>query len=98
MDPTVPDFDVEGNFPRKCWRHTPVVDAKEELPDSMPSPKVLGFAMIANVDSDHAGDKIIHRSRTVFIVFLNNSPIYWSSKKQGGIETSTFGAEFTTLK
>ena len=64
----------------------------------MLSPKGLGFTMIVNVDSDHDGDKITRNSRTGFIVFLNNSPIYWSSKKQGGIETSTFGAEFTTLK
>ena len=24
---------------------------------------------------------------------MNNSPIYWSSKKQGGIETSAFGSK-----
>ena len=29
------------------------------------------------------------RSHTSFIVFLNCSPIYWTSKKQTSIETST---------
>jgi hypothetical protein len=33
-----------------------------------------------------------------FIVFLNNSPIFWSSKKQGSCETSTFGSEFVAMK
>ena len=34
------------------------------------------------VDADHAGDQVTRCSRTVFIVFLKNAPIYWSSKKQ----------------
>jgi hypothetical protein len=50
------------------------------------------------VDSDHAGDLITHRSHTGFIVFLNNLPIYWSSKKQGSCETSTFGSKFVAMK
>ena len=54
--------------------------------------------MSANVDSDHAGDCITRRSRTGFIIFLNNSPIYWFTKKQGGIETSSFGSEFIAMK
>lgn len=31
-------------------------------------------------------------------MFLNNAPIYWSSKKQGSCETSTFGSEFVAMK
>jgi hypothetical protein len=34
----------------------------------------------------------------MFIVFLNNAPIYWSSKKQGSCETSIFGSEFVAMK
>ena len=29
---------------------------------------------------------------------LNNAPISWSSKKQGSVETSVFGAEFVVMK
>ena len=50
------------------------------------------------MDSDHAGDSITRRSRTSFIVYLNNAPIYWTSKKQGSIETSSFGSEFIAMK
>ncbi len=50
------------------------------------------------VDSDHAGDLITRRSRTGFVVFLNNLPIYWSSKIQGSCETSTFGSKFVAMK
>ena len=54
--------------------------------------------MRAFVDSDHAGDFTTRRSRTGFLVWLNNSLIYWHSKKQTTIETSSFGSEFMALK
>ncbi len=38
------------------------------------------------------------RSRTGLVVFLNNAPIYWNSKKQTSCETSTFGSEFVAMK
>ena len=54
--------------------------------------------MRAYVDADHAGDRVTRRSRTGFVVFLNMAPIYWHSKKQTSIETSSFGAEFIAMK
>ena len=50
------------------------------------------------VDSDHAGDQVTRRSRTGYLVYLNNALIYWSSKKQTTIETSSFGSEFMAMK
>jgi hypothetical protein len=49
-------------------------------------------------DADHAGDRVTRRSRTGVLLYLNRSPILWYSKKQGSIETSTFGSEFMELK
>ena len=46
------------------------------------------------VDDDHAGDLVTQISRTGFIVFLNNAPTNWTSKKQTSHETSAFGSEF----
>ena len=54
--------------------------------------------MIIFVDSDHAGDKLTIQSRTGYIIFLNNAPIDWLSKKQSTIETSVFGEEFFAVK
>ena len=54
--------------------------------------------MVIMVDSDHAGDQATRRSRTGFLVWLNSSLIYWSSKKQTTIETSSFGSEFMAMK
>ena len=50
------------------------------------------------VDADHAGESLTRRSRSGFIVFLNNAPIYWSSKKQTSCETSTYGSELVVMK
>jgi hypothetical protein len=64
----------------------------------MPEPRGFGFTMRAFVDADHAGDSVTWRSRTGFLVYLNSAPIYWLSKKQSGVETTSFGSEFIAMK
>jgi hypothetical protein len=71
---------------------------QEELPDIMPKPCRPSMMMRVFVDSDHAGNLMTRRSRTGFIIFLNNASIYWYSKKQNSCETSTFGSEFAAMK
>jgi hypothetical protein len=87
-------------FERQDWSFSPYgyEGLSETLPDGMPTAHGPSMTMRVYVDSDHAGDLITRRSRTGFIVFLNNAPIYWSSKKQGSCETSTFGSEFVAMK
>ena len=50
------------------------------------------------VDADHAGNLVTRRSGTGFVMMLNNAPVYWYNKKQGSVETSTFGSEFMAIK
>ena len=64
----------------------------------MPAPLGPSMTMRVFVDADHAGEVVTRRSRTGFIVFLNNAPIYWSSKKQNSVEMGTFGSEFVAMK
>ena len=97
FDPTEPDID-ESKFQEEDWSSSVYADAKETLPSDMPEPRGFGFKIIAYVDSDHAGNEVTRRSRTGFMVFLNNAPIYWTSKKQGSITTSSFGSEFIAMK
>ena len=54
---------------------------EEELPAEMTEPYSEAFAIRVFVDVDHASEHLTRRSRTGFIVFLNNAPIYWMSKK-----------------
>ena len=99
FDPTPisPDLTL---FERADWSYLPYDGEmlKEELPADMPKPLGPSMTMRVFVDSDHAGDLLTRRSRTGFIIFLNNAPIYWSSKKQNSCETSTFGSEFVAMK
>ena len=38
------------------------------------------------------------RSITGILAFVGSTPVYWKSKRQTSVHTSTFGAEFTSLK
>jgi hypothetical protein len=97
FDPSEPTID-DLQFPEQDWSASPYADAKEDYPPNMCEPRGVGMTMRAFVDSDHATDTTNRRSRTGFIIFLNNAPIYWFSKKQTSVETSSFGAEFIAMK
>ena len=43
-------------------------------------------------------DKVIRRSRIGFVIYLNQAPIYWFSKLQNGVECSTLGSDFISMK
>jgi Reverse transcriptase (RNA-dependent DNA polymerase) len=98
-DPSVPIID-ESLFDRKDWSTSEMsgIPQGEELPPNAPRPRGIGFIMRAYVDADHASETVTRKSRTGFVVFLNNSPIHTVSKKQTGVETSSFGSEFTAMK
>ena len=96
FDPTIPNLD-KSEFQPEYWSATAYGDCVEDIPGSAPPPRGLGFTNRAFVDSDHTGDNVTRRSRTGFIIFMNSVPIYWYSKKQTSIETSSFGSEFIAM-
>lgn len=49
--------------------------------------------VVGYVDADYAGDRMDSKSTTGFAIFLNDSLVDFSSKKQGNIATSTPQAE-----
>ena len=69
-------------------------DGVEELPSDMPKPLGESIKITAFVDSDHASNLLMWRSQTGYIIFCNQSPILWYSKRHNTVETSTFGAKF----
>ena len=54
--------------------------------------------MRAKVDADHASDTVSRRSRTGLLIYLNCALVYWWSKKQTSVESSSFGCEFVAMK
>jgi hypothetical protein len=71
---------------------------EELIPEDMPEPRGRAVQMTCYVDSDHAGDKITRRSRTGVLIFIQRAPIIFYTKKQGSIETSSFGSELSAMK
>ncbi len=51
-----------------------------------------------HVDADHAHDQLTRHSVTGIILFSNNTPIKWLSKKQKTVETSTYGSELVAAR
>jgi hypothetical protein len=97
FDPTYPKIDPARFNDGADWKDF-YGDVKEALPPNMPEPRGKDVVFSLYKDSDHAGDPLIRRSRTGYIVYMNLAPILWYSKRQGTIETSVFGAEFVSLK
>jgi hypothetical protein len=64
----------------------------------MPQHKGKEVHFMMYVDADHASDQETRRSVTGFILFINNTPVKWYSKRQNTIETSTYGAELVALR
>ena len=79
FDHILPNIDYK-DFPKQDWDNTVYAnergELKEEVPTNLPTPLGTGFIMRVFVDSDHTGDQVTRRSRTGFLVYLNNALIY----------------------
>jgi len=73
--------------------------ASEEVDCNLPKPLVNELLDITVfVDSDHAHDKITHRSATGLIIFVGRTPVFIMSRRQGAVATSTYGAELCAMR
>jgi hypothetical protein len=99
VDPSDPIID-ESSFESRDWISSEFghIQGREELPPNMPESRGMGFTMRAKVDTDHAADTVTRRSRTGFIIYLSCAPIYWSSKTQTSVESSSFDSEFVAMR
>ena len=98
FDPSYPEI-YQNQFEMQDWSHTVYGEIlTEDIPPNMAEPRGLRFVLSTYIDSDHAGNTITGRSRTGFLVYFNSALIYWMSKKQSFIETSSFGTEFFGIK
>ena len=96
FDPQRPNI-CEDRFQKFDWEDF-YQDSHEQIPLNMPSPRGKPMSSYCFVDASHAGDKSTRRSMTGILIFCNRAPIIWHSRRQNGVETSTFGSEFTAMK
>jgi len=79
------------------WREQ-YPNAKEEIPLDAPIPRGAPVQLVAHVDASHASNLVNRRSVTGFLIIANGVSIYWHSKEQNTIETSTFGSEIVAAR
>ena len=66
----------------------------EEIDKVLPEPRGEPIYTTVYFDSDHAHDLVTRRSVLGVIAFVGSTPISWTSKRQGTIESSSYSAEF----
>jgi hypothetical protein len=64
----------------------------------MPTPLGKPVCISCFVDANHAGNVITRRSHTGILIYVQNAPIIWFSKRQNTVESSSFGSEFVALR
>ena len=98
-DPSNPEIDP-AQFEQRDWTSSKFghVDGEEELSPNMPELHGMGFTMRTKVDADHASNTVTRRSRTGFLAYLYCALVYWWSKKQMSVVSSSFGAEFIVMR
>ena len=52
----------------------------------------------AYVDYNYAGNMENRRSHSVIIIYVNNAPIIWYSKRQNTVKASSFGLDFVYIR
>lgn len=62
-------------------------------------PKLYGkkARMTFNFDTDHVHDTITCQLVTVILLFINNTPVRWHSKKQKTVKTSMYESELVAV-
>jgi hypothetical protein len=73
-------------------------DVQEELPPKMLKLRGNPVTKSEFVDANHAGNMVTRQSHTGIIIFVQNAPIIWYSKRQNMVEAATFGSEMVALR
>mgnify|MGYP001803640081 CR=1 FL=1 len=73
-------------------------ECKEETSHDLPKPKGITVRIVTFVDANLYHCKITGRAATGILVFVNQTPVDWYSRKQPTVETATYGSEFVAAK
>jgi hypothetical protein len=96
VDPKFPDHSqytpVEQNWSAFYLR------AYEEFPPDMSTPKGKAARTTCYVDADHAHDVVTRRSVFSILLFLNDMPVKWLSRRQKMVEISMYGSELVAAR
>jgi hypothetical protein len=97
FDPKTPLVDESAFNNGADWKEF-YGEVQEELPPKMPKPQQQRVTISAFVDANHARNKVTRHSHTGIIIYVQNAPILWYSKRQNTVEAATFGSEMVALR
>jgi hypothetical protein len=80
------------------WSRTTYGAIEEILPKDAPKPLGKWVTLTHYIDANLMHDMITGRSMTGILHFMNKTPIDWYSKKQGTVETATYGSEMVAFR
>jgi hypothetical protein len=80
------------------WAHSVYGDEPEEVPTDLPEPKGKSVRTTSCVDANLYHCLVTGRACTGILHFVNQTPIEWFSKRQGSVETATYGSEFVAAR
>ena len=84
--------------PSYDWMHSVYNDSKEEIPPNAPVPKGKPVCTTTFVDANLMHDFSTGHSATGILHLLNQTPTDWFAKRQGQVETATYGSEFVAAR
>jgi hypothetical protein len=97
FDETEPNFADTSTFVDADWTEY-YLDVGEAITLNVPEARGSFVTTSAFVDADHAGCQVTRRSHTGILIFVNRAPIFWFSKRQNTVESSTFGSEYIAMR
>ena len=80
------------------WNYSVYGKVSELIPKDAPSPLGKEVVLSTYVDANLLHNLTSGKAATGVLHFMNQTPIDWYSKKQGTVETATYGAEFVAAR
>ena len=93
----VPDYSSIP-LPGHSWDKTVYGEVRESVPDNAPKPLGNPLLMSTYVDANLMHDMTSGKSVTAVLHFYNQTPMDFYTKKQGTVETATYGSEYVAAR
>jgi hypothetical protein len=99
IDPSYPDHSMFDVADYDNWKEFyPDIEEMQPGIDEKPAPMGPKVRLTVYKDADHAHDMLTRRYVSGVLLFLNNTPVKWISKRQKTVETFTYGSERVSAK
>ena len=82
----------------QSWLRSVYGDVREAIPKGCPKPKGKSVISSTYKDANLYHDMVTGRAVTGVLHYINKTPIDWYTRKQGTVETATYGSEFSAAR